>query len=88
MKIQFCALALVLAGCVTAPKIAPVGKDTYLVTASNDACGNCTPAEIRAAREATSYCAAQSKTATITHTETQTFDLGYGHRVLMTFTCN
>ncbi len=79
---------LVLTGCVTAPKVAPVGKDTYIVTASNDACGNFTLAEIRAANEASSYRAAQGKTSTVIKTETQTFDLGYGHRIFMTFSCD
>jgi hypothetical protein len=87
MKIQWMMVALLLSACVTTPKVAPIGKDTYLVTASNDACGNCTPPEIRAANEASSYCAAQSKTATVEKTDVQTFDMGYGHRVLTTFRC-
>ncbi len=36
----------------------------------------------------TPYFAAQGKSSTVLKTETQTFvDLGYGHRVFMTFSC-
>jgi hypothetical protein len=44
---------MVLAGCVTTSNIVPAGQDTYMVSAANDTCGNCTPPQIRLHRNQT-----------------------------------
>lgn len=82
----FAAVAL-LAGCVTTSKIVPAGQDTYMISAANDTCGNCEPPQIRATKQASAYCAAMNKTLVVKDTQNQTFDIGFGHRVTLTFGC-
>ena len=87
MKIAvFAALAL-LVGCVTTSKIVPAGADTYMISAANDTCANCTPPEIRASEQASAYCAKQGKVMVAKDSKEQTFDIGFGHRVTLTFEC-
>lgn len=80
-------LLLLVAGCVTTSQIVPAGQDTYMVSAANDACGNCTPPLIRVTQQASAYCAALSKTMVTKATRDDSFDLGYGKRVTLTFSC-
>ena len=80
-------LAASLAGCVTTSNIVPAGKDTYMISAANDACGNCAPAQIRATEQASAYCAKLGKTFVLKDTQGQTFDIGFGKRVTLTFLC-
>lgn len=87
MKTVISMLALVVAGCVTTSPVVPVGKDTYMVTASNDACGNCSEPQIRAAQQANAYCASISKVMIARDTAEQTFDIGFGHKRTLTFSC-
>lgn len=77
-----------LAGCVTTSQIVPAGRDTYMVSAANDTCGNCTPPQIRAAQQASTYCAKLGKTMTMKDSNEQVFDIGFGRRYTLTFTCN
>lgn len=81
------ALTLFLAGCVTTSQIVPAGKDTYMISAANDACGNCTPPQIRATEQASAYCAKMSRAMTVKNVEEQTFDIGAGKRYTLTFSC-
>src|SRR3954453_7620796 len=37
-------------------------QDTYMISAANDTCGNCTPPEIRASEQASAYCERQGRT--------------------------
>ena len=68
-------------------EIVPAGTDTYMISAANDTCGNCTPPEIRVTEQATAYCAKQSKAMTVKDTKDSTFDIGFGKRVTLTFEC-
>lgn len=85
-SIAIAALCL-LAGCVTTSKVVPAGQDTYMISAGNDACGNCTPPQIRATEQANAHCAAMNKTMVVKDTQNQTWDMGFGHRVTITFSC-
>lgn len=87
MKTAVIGLGLLLAGCVTTSKIVPAGPDTYLISAANDSCGNCTPPQIRAAEQANAHCAAMNKTMVVKDIKDQTFDIGFGKRVTLTFSC-
>jgi hypothetical protein len=80
-------IAIMLAGCVTTSQIVPAGADTYMVSAANDTCGNCTPPEIRASEQANAYCAKMGKSMSVKDTKDQTFDIGFGHRYTLTFMC-
>lgn len=79
--------AVLTAGCVTTSKIVPAGKDAYMVSAANDACGNCAPAQIRATEQASAYCSKLGKTFVLKDTQEQTFDIGFGKRITLTFLC-
>lgn len=81
------AMAMGMSACMTTSQIVPAGADTYMVSAANDTCGNCTPAEIRATQQASAYCAAQGKTMVVKDTQEHTFDIGFGHRTTLTFSC-
>jgi hypothetical protein len=87
MRIAIFAAAVLLTGCVTTSKIVPAGTDTYMISAANDACGNCSPPEIRLTEQATAYCAKQSKAMVVKDTKDSTFDIGFGKRVTLTFEC-
>ena len=78
---------LALTACVTTSKIVPAGQDTFMISAANDTCGNCTPPHIRVTEQASTYCAKMSKTMVVKNTEEQTFDIGFGKRVTLTFSC-
>jgi hypothetical protein len=80
-------LAAALSACVTTSQIVPAGADTYMVSAANDTCGNCTPPQIRAAKEANDYCTSLGKTMTVKAANEQVFDIGFGRRYTLTFTC-
>lgn len=80
--------AIALAGCVTTTQVVPAGKDTYMISAANDTCGNCQPPQIRASEQASAYCARSGKAMTVKDTQEQTFDIGFGHRYTLTFSCN
>jgi len=87
-KIAVIAAVALLTGCVTTSKIVPAGTDTFMISAANDTCGNCTPPEIRATEQAVAYCKSLGKSAGIKDTQKQTFDIGFGHRVTLTFECH
>lgn len=87
MKLKFCVLALVLSGCVTTSQVVPTGTDTYMITASTDACGNCTPSQIRAAEQANAYCAALSKKMVVENMTQETFDISFGRKTTLMFRC-
>jgi hypothetical protein len=87
MKIAISIFALVLAGCVTTSQVVPIGKDTYMVTASNDVCGNCTPSQIRAAEQANAYCSAMSQRMVAQSQAQEAFDIGFGRKTTLTFRC-
>lgn len=87
MKSMVIVPALLLAGCVTTSKVVPAGQDTYMISAANDACGNCTPALVRATEQANAYCQKMGKTMTVKESKDQTYDIGFGKRVTLTFTC-
>ena len=76
-----------LTGCVTTSQIVPAGQDTFMVSAANDSCGNCTPPLIRATEQASAYCTKLSRTMVIKETKDDTFDIGFGKRVTLTFAC-
>ena len=58
-----------------------------MISAANDTCGNCTPPQIRATEQASAYCAKTSKAMTVKNVEEQTFDIGFGERYTLTFSC-
>jgi hypothetical protein len=87
MRITVIAIAALLTGCVTTSKVVPAGPDTYMISAANDTCGNCTPPEIRVTEQASAYCSKQSKTMVVKDTKNATFDIGFGKRVTLTFSC-
>jgi hypothetical protein len=83
----FAGCFVLLSACVTTSKIVPAGKDTYMISAANDTCGNCTPPEIRATEQASEYCTKMGKTMVMKDSQEHTFDIGFGHRITMTFSC-
>lgn len=87
MNKWICVIALTLAGCITTSHVVPTGKDTYMVTASTDPCGNCTPTQIRAAEQANTYCAALSKRMVVESMSQETFDIGFGRKTTLMFRC-
>ena len=78
---------MLLAGCVTTSDLVPAGQDTYMISAANDTCGNCTPPQIRVTQAANAYCKKLGKTMVMRNTEENTFDIGFGKRVTLTFSC-
>jgi hypothetical protein len=52
IRISTPVLMAVVTGCATTTRVVPAGKDTCMVSAVNDTCGNCTPPEIRATQQA------------------------------------
>jgi hypothetical protein len=87
MKVTIAGLALVLTACASTSKIVPAGQDTYMISAANETCGNCTPPQIRATEQASEYCTKVGKTMVVKDTNEQTFDIGLGQRVTVTFKC-
>jgi len=87
MKIAVVVITALISGCVTTSRIVPAGTDTYMISAANDACANCAPPEIRAAEQASAYCEKLGKTMSVRDSKEQTFDIGFGHRVTVTFQC-
>ena len=87
MRLAVIAMAVLLAACVTTSQIVPAGTDTYMISAANDTYGNCTPPEIRVTEQASAYCAKQSKTMVVKDTKDTTFDIGFGKRMTLTFSC-
>jgi hypothetical protein len=87
MRIGTMLLVTGLAGCATTTQIVPAGQDTYMVSAANDTCGNCTPPEIRATQQASEYCTKLGRTMVVKDTKNQTFDIGFGKRYTLTFAC-
>lgn len=87
MRIAVIAVVALPCGCVTTSKVVPAGANTYMISAANDTCGNCTPPQIRATEQASAYCAKQSKTLVVKDSQDQTFDIGFGKRVTLTFEC-
>jgi hypothetical protein len=78
---------IALAACVTTSKIVPAGQDTYKIGAANDGCGNCAPPRIRLIEQAGDYCSRMGKTMIAKDLQAQPFDIGFGHRVTLTFSC-
>jgi hypothetical protein len=87
MRTGLFAVAAMLSACVTTSKIVPAGQDTYVVSAANDVCGNCTPPQIRVAEQATAYCTNLGKKMVVQKQDNQTFDIGFGKRITLTFRC-
>lgn len=88
-NLLFAVLAL-LAACVTTPEAVPAGQvvragqDTYRISGSNESCGNCESPELRAAQQASAYCAKSGK---VLDAARQSFDIGIGHHYTLTFAC-
>jgi hypothetical protein len=87
LKIALCVAMVLLTGCATTSKVVPAGQDTFMVSAANDTCGNCTPPQIRATEQASAYCANQSKEMVMKYTKEEVFDIGFGKRITLTFAC-
>ena len=47
-----------------------------MISAANDSCGNCAPAQIQATQQASEYCSKMNKTLVVKDTQEQTFDMG------------
>lgn len=58
-----------------------------MISAANDTCGNCEPPQIRATEQASAYCSKMSKTMEAKNADQQTFDIGFGKRYTLTFSC-
>jgi len=76
-----------LAACVTTSDIVPVGKDAYVVSAVNGTCGYCRPPKTRATDQAGAYCARMGKTMFARDAQEQAFNIGFGTRYTLTFSC-
>ena len=50
-----------LAACTTTTHVVPAGQDTYMISAANDSCGNCIPAQIQATQQASEYCSKMNR---------------------------
>jgi len=79
----FCAAAI--AGCTSTSHVVSAGHGTYRVSATNDACDNCTPALDLVKQEASEYCAKMSKTMVVEDQHEERYHLG--ERITLTFTC-
>lgn len=88
MKFSVCLVLVALSACATTSQIVPAGQDTYMVSAANDTCGNCTPPQIRATEQAGAYCKSLGRTMAVKDSQNQTFDIGFGKRYTLTFACN
>ena len=82
----FGVIGLLLA-CVTTSQVVPAGQDTYMISAANDTCGNCTPPQLRATERASAYCAKAGKTRVAKDSSESTFHIGFGKRHTLTFSC-
>ena len=69
----FGVIGLLLA-CVTTSQVVPAGQDTYMISAANDTCGNCTPPQLRATERASAYCAKAGKTRVAKDSSESTFE--------------
>jgi hypothetical protein len=58
-----------------------------MISAANDTCGNCEPPQVRATEQASAYCAKIDKVMRVQSFDTQTFDIGFGKRYTLTFSC-
>jgi hypothetical protein len=88
MKWVYVATFVLVSGCVTTSAVVPMGKDSYMLTASNDACGNCSnPPQIRAAQQANAYCDSLGLHMIVRRIDHESFDMGYGHKATITFSC-
>jgi 2-iminobutanoate/2-iminopropanoate deaminase len=87
MRIWIAALPLAVAGCVSTDNVVPAGQDAYTISAENDRCSSCTPAQFRATNKASAYCAKKNETMVVKDSEEQTFDISYGKRYKLTFSC-
>jgi hypothetical protein len=85
--ISVSAVAIILAGCVTTSEVVPAPDGMYVISAANDACGNCEPPQSRATRRASAYCAKQNKTMVADDFDESGIDLGFGNRYTLTFSC-
>ena len=88
MKLKFCALALVLGGCVTTSEVVPTGPNSYLVNAT--ARGGLDPGAqiIAATKKANDYCATMSKKMVLTQLNTAGVPMWTPEHSTLAFTCD
>ena len=69
MKLTYCALAILLAGCASNSGVVPIGKDTFMVSrqAATGFSGSGT-LKAEAFAEANQYCLSQNKTLQVVNT--------------------
>jgi hypothetical protein len=84
MRILILGLWVALTGCVTASKIAPIGKDTYKISATRYFCADCVTPINRAMEAAFNYC---NKSGLMAYSKRQE-QSGFGHTVTVTFVCD
>ena len=90
MKRLIIIVALLLAGCASSSGIAPIGKDTYMVSRqASTGFSGLGDLKAEALREANQYCLSQNKVLQVTHTEDAKppFVLGNFPRVEIQFMC-
>jgi hypothetical protein len=87
MKQLLALSVLALAGCITQSPVVPTGPGSYMVTSSMDACSNCGSPQIKAAQIANTYCDSMHKTMLVQSMTQETFDISFGHKATLMFTC-
>jgi hypothetical protein len=80
-------IALVLAGCVGASEIVPMGKDSYLVTGHATGGLNAGKGMIEATKQANAYCAAQQRYMIVRRTDNGGSAAWGGESAQLIFSC-
>jgi hypothetical protein len=87
MKIGFCAIALLLEGCVTTSDVVPMAGGQYLVTGHASGGLNAGKGTATAAQKAAAYCAQQNRSMEIVSTEFHGVAAVGGESTSLVFRC-
>jgi hypothetical protein len=80
-------LCILIAGCVSASEVQPIGYGLYMVTGSASGGFNAGKETIEATKEANAYCAKQSKRMVLKNLDKTGNAAIFGESVSLTFTC-
>jgi hypothetical protein len=87
MKIHFCAMALVLVGCVGTTDVMPIGNNQYLLTGRASGGLNGGKSMSAAIQKATEYCAERHQAFVLVNTEAHGMIALGGESTDVSFTC-
>jgi hypothetical protein len=80
-------LCILIAGCVSASDVQPIGYGLYMVTGTASGGLNAGKETIEATKEANAYCAKQSKQMVLKNLDKTGNAAVFGENVSITFTC-